>query len=423
MKRIILLLILVGLIAGGVFGYPKIQEELKKRKKVTFETVKVTRGDVIYEVLTTGTVEPVLKIDIGSFVSGPIVELFVDFNEVVEKDQLLAKVDPQLFQAALVRDEASLETAKARVLQTRTELQRAKNDENRARNLREIDEDYLSDTEMDQLKFARQSLEAQLLVSEQSVRQAAAQMNNSKINLDYTEIKAPASGTIIDRKIDEGQTLAAQFNTPSLFTLAPDMEKTMWVLASVQEADIGMVIEAQKDERPVFFTVTSYEEDLFEGRIHQIRKNPTTESSVVTYVVVVETPNPGGKLLPGMTADLSFEVSKREDVLRIPDAAIRYVPEKSEHVREEDKKIIERLNEGKGDEDEEEEQEILSAAMSRVAAIKKRRKRHVWVVENEKLKAVEIEFGIDSGGYYELVKGDLEEGTELVTGISSKQGK
>ena len=144
---------------------------------------------------------------------------------------------------------------------------------------------------------------------------------------------------------------------------------------------------------------------------------------MVTYVVVVETSNPGGKLLPGMTADLSFEVSKRVDVIRIPDEAIRYVPDKTEHVREEDKKIIERLNGGKGDEDDEEEEEILSAARSRVAAIQKRRKRHVWVVENEKLKAVEIEFGIDSGGYYELVKGDIEEGAELVTGISKKKGK
>lgn len=420
MKRIILLLVLVALIAGGVFGWPKVQEELKKRKKVTFETAKVTRGDIIYEVLTTGTVEPVLKIDVGSFVSGPIVELLVDFNEVVEKDQLLAKIDPRIFNAALVRDQASLETAKARVLQTRTELQRAKNDERRARKLREINEDYLSDTEMDQLKFARQSLEAQLLVAEQSVKQAEAQLSDSKINLDYTDIKAPAAGTIIDRKIDEGQTLAAQFNAPSLFTLAPDMENTMWVLASVQEADIGLVIAAQQNERPVFFTVAAYEEDLFEGRIHQIRKNPTSESSVVTYVVVVETPNPGGKLLPGMTADLSFEVSKREDVLRIPDEAIRFVPEKTEYVREEDKKIIERLNKGTGDEDEE-DTETLSAAKTRVEAIKKRRVRHVWVVEGEKLKAIEIEFGIDSGGYYELVKGEIEEGQELATGIGSKK--
>ena len=414
MKRIILLIVLVGLIAGGFVGWPKLQAELKQRKKVTFETVKVSRGDIIYEVLTTGTVEPVLKIDIGSFVSGPIVELLVDFNEVVEKDQLLAKVDPQRFKAALVRDEANLETAKARVLQTRTELQRAKNDERRARKLREINEDYLSDTEMDQLKFARQSLEAQLLVAEQSVKQAAAQLSDSMINLDYTDIKAPASGTIIDRKIDEGQTLAAQFNTPSLFTLAPDMEKTMWVLASVQEADIGLVIAAQQEERPVFFTVAAYEEELFEGRIHQIRKNPTSESSVVTYVVVVETPNPGGKLLPGMTADLSFEVSKKENVLRIPDKAIRFVPEKSDYVRKEDKKIIERLNEGTSDD---EEAESSSAAMTRVEAIKKRRIRHVWAVENDELKAVEIEFGIDSGGYYELVKGELVEGQELATGI------
>ena len=414
MKRILLLIFVVLLVVAGVFAGPKAKQHFEKRNKPKYTTVKVSRGDIIDEVLATGTIDPVLKVDIGSFVSGPIVEIKVDFNEKVTEGQLLARVDPRRFRIAKLRDEATLNTARARVLQTRTELQRAINDERRAMRLRDINEDYLADTEMDQFKFARQSLEAQLVVAEENVKQAEAQLSDSKLNLIYTDILAPMAGTIIDRKIDEGQTLAAQFQTPSLFTLAPDMEKRMWVLANVVEADIGRVIKAKTEDRPVYFTVDAYEDELFVGKIFQIRRNPLAEQSVVTYPVVVETPNPGEKLLPGMTADLSFEIERREDVLRIPAEAIRFLPEKTEHVREEDKHLIE----GDDDEDDEiDEDEPNSSAVDRVEAIRERRKRHVWVQEGEKLKAIEIEFGDSSGGYYELVEGELSEGQELVVDI------
>ncbi len=223
-------------------------------------------------------------------------------------------------------------------------------------------------------------------------------------------------GVIIDRKIDQGQTLAAQFQTPELFVLAPDMDQRMWVHASVVEAEVGHILRAQQEGRPVTFYVDAYKDQLFEGKIHQVRQNSTSEQNVVTYPVIVETPNPGSKLMPGMTANLSFEIETRMDVLLIPGQAIRFLPDAA-HVRKEDKKILE----GSEEEADDELIQDLSAA-SRVDANRKRRLRHVWVKDGEKLKAVQIEFGLDDGRWYELVEGELKEGMELVTGTESKRG-
>jgi HlyD family secretion protein len=410
MKRLILLIVVLLLVAGCVFGGIKLRAYWQKRTEPKFKTAKVTRGDIVFEVLATGTVDPILKVEIGSFVSGPIVDLLVDFNQQVEEGELLAKIDPRRYKAAAMRDKAALQTARCRVLQINTELQRAKNDEQRAQRLREINEDYVSDTEMDQFMFARQGLEAQLLVAEQSVKQSEAQLSDSELNLGYTDILAPTSGTIIDRLIDPGQTLAAQFQTPQLFVLAPDMKERMWVLASVVEADIGYVIRAQEEERPVYFTVDAYEDELFEGVIVQVRKNPAAEQNVVTYPVVVETPNPDLKLLPGMTANLSFEVERRENVLRIPAAAIRFLPD-VKYVNEADKKLIE------GEEEADEEDNVSTSARDRVEVSRRRRRRHVWVKDGEILRSIPIEFGIFAGGHYELVSGELEEGQELITDV------
>ena len=170
---------------------------------------------------------------------------------------------------------------------------------------------YISETEMDKYRFSRQMLEAQLLVAQASVQQAEGNMGTSKMYLEYTKIISPVDGVVIDRKIDAGQTLAAQFQTPEMFVVAPGMEKRMYVYASVDEADIGLIRDAQKNEHEVTFTVDAYPDDLFTGKIFQVRVNPTTTQNVVTYTVVVVAPNPERKLLPGMTANLSFQIEKR----------------------------------------------------------------------------------------------------------------
>ncbi len=200
--------------------------------------------------------------------------------------------------------------------------------------------------------------------------------------------------------------------------LAPDMDQRMWIHAEVIEADIGHVLRAKEDGGPVKFSVDAYEDDLFTGKILQVRQNPTTEQNVVTYPVVVETSNPDLKLLPGMTANLTFEIEQRELVLKIPGPAIRFVPD-AKFVCEEDKEILEGT---KTNEDDEVATE--PTAESRVEANRKRRQRHVWMNNgDDKLKAIPIEFGISDGRFYELVDGELEDGAELVTGIEERKGR
>jgi HlyD family secretion protein len=177
-------------------------------------------------------------------------------------------------------------------------------------------------------------------VAEASVAQASASLDNSLLNLEYTEIVSPVDGVVIDRKIDPGQTLAAQFQTPELFIIAPDLRKKMHVHASVDEADIGLIKRAQATKLPVSFTVDAYPDELFTGEIEEIRLSSTTTQNVVTYPVIVAAPNPELKLLPGMTASLSFEVDRRPKVTKVPNAALRYFPE-TRHVREEDRPLLE----------------------------------------------------------------------------------
>ena len=181
------------------------------------------------------------SVKIGSFVSGPIESIFVDFNAEVKQGDLMAKIDPRIYDAAVARDRAALANQKATVEQTQAQLQQAINDENRSKLLRAENKDYISDTEMDQFKYKRQALEASLMVAQTAVDQANALLSTSSANLNYTEIIAPVDGMVIDRKVDPGQTVAATFQTPELFTLGPDMRKEMRVFASVDEADIGLI--------------------------------------------------------------------------------------------------------------------------------------------------------------------------------------
>src|SRR5262249_37056318 len=203
--------------------------------------------------------------------------------------------------------------------------------------------------------------------------------------LEYTEIRSPVDGIIINRKIDQGQTLAAQFQTPELFIVAPDMRTKMHILASVDEADIGAIREGQRRGLPVRFTVDAYADDLFEGTIFQIRMSSTTTQNVVTYPVVVATPNPELKLLPGMTASLSFQIADTQDTLRIPNAALRFYPQR-EQVRPEDRKLLEGVE--RDSKEDADSASIRRSAEEKAEARRHRNHRHVWVVDGDFLKAV-----------------------------------
>jgi HlyD family secretion protein len=409
---------LLALGAGCAAIYRPVRAYWEKRQHPHFRLAEVSRGPIISVVDSTGTVQPVLQITVGSFASGPIEKLCVDFNDVVKKGQLLARIDPRLYDANVARDRAQLATRKAEVERAKAQLQQAKNDEARAIALRAENKNFISDTEMDQFKFNQMSLAAALVVAEASVEQAVANLKNSEANLEYTEIRSPVDGIVINRKIDQGQTLAAQFQTPEMFIVAPDMKTKMHIVASVDESDIGQIREAQRRKLPVRFTVDAYPDDLFTGEIFQIRMSSTTNQNVVTYPVVVAAPNPELKLLPGMTASLSFQIDEAKDVLRIPNASLRFYPQR-EQVHPDDRKILEGA--------ERDTTEVNDSASSRRSALDKaearrnRNHRHVWVVEDNFLRAIPVVTGISDNKFTALVSGEIKQGRELVTGLQSPE--
>jgi HlyD family secretion protein len=410
LRRLLIAAAILGIIGWAASG--PAASFLKDRNKVAYREAKVVRRTISSVVNSSGEVKPVLSVVIGSFVSGPINKLYVDFNEQVTKGQLLAEIDPQIYIAAVNGAEAAQVTRVADVVRVQALLQQALNDERRSIALRKENRDFISQAEIDRFHFNRLQLEAQLKVANAAVQQADAALNNSQANLGYTKITSPVDGIIIKRNIDPGQTVAAQFQTPELFTVAPEMDKKMHVFASVDEADIGLIRRAQEEGRPVEFTVDAYPEDLFTGEIEQIRFSSTVTQNVVTYPVVVAAPNPDLKLLPGMTADLSFQIEKKEDVLCVPNAALRYYPEVI-HVRDADRKILE----GAEEEAREEEETAELSAKQLTEAGAKRNRRHVWALDGDKLRAIPVVMGVSDNRFTEIKSGELTEGQLLVTGV------
>ena len=416
------LIVLTVLGTVSYFGWQKTATWLKERNKPEFRTVAVERGEIRISRNATGEVKPVLSVQVGSFVSGPIQELFVDFNDEVTKGQILATIDPRIYEAAVDRDTATLATREADVKRVQAQLQQAINNEKRANALRAENEDFISQTEMDQYHFSRTGLEAQLTIAEATVKQAEANLENSAANLAYTKITSPVDGVVIDRKIDPGQTLAAQFQAPELFVIAPDMRKKMHIFASIDEADIGLIRNAKDSGEPVIFQVDAYPGELFkEGEIEQIRLSSSMTQNVVTYPVVVTTPNADMKLLPGMTADLTFQVATHKDVLKIPNSAIRYFPESKDYVHESDhgKLDFSYALEQKNDDGSKSSLNDKPIDESGDAA-RKAATRHVWIQDGEKLKAVDIQIGVSDYEFTEVVAGSLNEGDQVVTGLKPK---
>ncbi|WP_160149553.1 efflux RND transporter periplasmic adaptor subunit [Roseiconus lacunae] len=412
LKWLIPIAVLGGVIAAA---YGPAMRYWKARNRIVWETSKVTRGDVTRYVNSTGEIRPVRSVLVGSFVSGPIVELNVDFNDEVKEGDVLARVDPRLFKAEVARSEAALATRQAELERIEAELQQAINNFDRGVKLRQKREGFLSESEMDSLTFEVKSLRAQRKVAEATILQARASLDNALANLNYCEIVAPVDGIVIDRKIDPGQTLAAQFQTPELFIVAPDLRRKVHVFASVDEADIGLVQQAKEQDRPVTFTVDAHPEIVFHGTIEQIRVSSVTNQNVVTYPVVIATENPDLKLLPGMTASISFEVDSTVDVPKIPNTALRFYPEKAEWVREKDRHLIDGST-WKNDPTADDNESADLSAGEKADRRKQRHRRHVWAVDGELLRAIEIQTGLGESGYTELRSGELSKGDLLVTG-------
>ncbi len=423
MKSLVKLTLLIAVVAvAGAAAYQPATEYWRNHNKVEWEMVKVGQGDITRTVNSTGTVKPVLKVTIGSFVSGPLVELNADFNDEVKKGELLAKVDPRLFLAVVEQSEGALATREAELERTEAQLQLALNNYDRGKRLRSTNEDFLSDREMDRLVFEVRSLVAQRGIAKAGIAQATASLENAQANLEYTNITSPVDGIVLERKIDPGQTLASQFQAPELFVIAPDLREKVHVFASVNEAYIGLIQKAQTDDRAVEFTVEAHPDELFHGKIEQIRISSTTEQTVVTYPVLVSASNAEMKLLPGMTATITFEVESKADVIKIPNEALRFYPSDSSRVRPEDRKLLDSsrwqgyagIFDDLADQDEQAEQELT--AKDKTEAYKQNSTRHVWIVEGEYLKAIEIVTGLSNLTHHEMVSGDLKVGDRLVTG-------
>lgn len=270
-----------------------------------FETATARRGDIAQYVTASGTLSATVSVDVGSQVSGKISRLTVDFNSPVKQGQLVAEIDPTVYEAALKQAQGELANATANVTLKRQNLERKKI--------------------LAPLKAASQldldQATAELTQAEASVAIRQAALDSARANLGYCKITAPVNGVVIARKVDVGQTLIAAMNTPVLFTVAQDIAK-MHIAAAISEADIGQVKEGQ----PVSFAVDAFPEETFHGIVTQVRKSPTTTQNVVTYETIITVDNPERKLFPGMTADVSILVAERKNVLKIPNTALRYSP-------------------------------------------------------------------------------------------------
>ncbi len=415
-RTLIVVLVLGGL---GTAAYFPAAAYIKERNRPNYRFEEVVSGDLTLNVNATGTLEPTQRVRIGAFASGPVSELLVDFNDKISKGQLLARIDPRIYDSIVLRDQALLDSRIADVARAQARLQQAENDEKRAEKLLKINSNFISDTEVDQLKYARLAAQADLRVAETSVEQAEANLENSKGNLDFTEIRSPVDGTVIDRKVDVGQTLAAQFQTPELFVVAPNMEDEMHIYASVDEADIGLIRESQKSKNPVRFTVDAYPDEVFSsGIIHEVRLSSTEEQNVVTYPVIVSTPNKELKLLPGMTANLSFQIEHRSNIHKVPNSALRFYPPDRQRVHPDDRAVLDGVEQDTAQLSQ--QTQVNQSASERAELNRNRMRRHVWVQSGEWLRAKAIIVGISDSRYTELKSGDLKVGDMLVIGEQPK---
>ncbi len=315
MKRaIIVLLIVVGIGAGAGAYYVR-----HNRTELTVNTASISRGELVDTVGATGTLQAVTTVQVGSQVSGNISWLGADFNSIVHKGQVIARLDPSLFQAQVEQARANLVKSKADVERNRVGLVDAQQKYTRAKEL--AARNLIPQSDLDAAKIAVDSAQAMLQSSQASVQQAQAALSQNQVNLEHCVITAPIDGIVTSRSVDIGQTVAASFQSPTLFIIAADLTK-MQVNASIDEADVGRIRPGQE----VTFKVDAYPTEDFRGTVSQIRLQPVVVQNVTTYGTVIDVPNTDLKLKPGMTANVKVQVARRADVLRVPNAALRFRP-------------------------------------------------------------------------------------------------
>jgi len=372
-SRWLLLLAAILVLAAGAVAWWRLDRPAPSK----FVTQRVAKGDVVRTVVTTGSVNPVVTVQVGSYVSGPIQSLYCDYNTKVKAGQLCAKIDPRSYQVALDQAKANLATAKAQLVKDQASLAYAKVNYERDRGL--VARGIVSQDTVDSDKSAYDQAIAQVKLDEATIEQRKAALAGAQVNLDYTDIVSPVDGVVVSRNVDVGQTVAASFQTPTLFLIAKDLTK-MQVDTNVSESDIGRVKLGDR----ATFSVEAYPQKAFEGRVTQVRKAPITVQNVVTYDAVISVDNSDLLLLPGMTANAKIVTDERKDVLRVPEQALRFEPGGVAAAK------------GKG-------------------AHGARRGSQVWVLKDGSPVAVPVTVGLEDGTWAQITGGKLEEGDAMIT--------
>lgn len=375
----ILLTILVGLGASWM-GYSKYYNGATED---AFVTKALDKGDIVQTVSATGTIEPVTKVIISSQISGNILKWYADFNAKVTEGFVLAEIDPDRYLRIKNQAQAELSLARARERETLVRYKDAQRESHRIEGLRETSN--ASDNEMLVAKASEDAAEAVWQASQASVQSAEAALGAAEVDLGRTKIRSPINGVVISRTIDIGQTVAASLQAPELFVIANDLAQ-MQVNANVAESDVGLI----KEGGAASFRVDAYPGRVFNGVIAQIRYNATIVDNVVTYVTVVSVKNDELLLRPGMTANITFEVGKAENVVRVPNAALRFTPFPPDP---------------------------MQAMQGRRGGPKT---PQIWIVEKGEPKPVDVKVGMSDGAYTQLVGGEIKDGAQVIVERSWK---
>ena len=423
-KSVIIIAVIFIVIAGVILSFTLFKRSRSQFTK--FKTESISRGDIEAVVITTGSLNPVTTVEVGSQVSGRIAKLYVDFNSRVEKGQVVAELDQSLFLTRVQQNQANYESAKASLEKANVTLDNNKKKYNRALEL--FEKELISYEEKEAVETQYYNAVADLKSAEAHLEQAESQLESSKVDLAYTVIHSPIDGIVISRNINVGQTVAASFQAPVLFQIANDLSK-MQVECSVDEADIGKI----KEEQHARFTVDAFPDEKFTGMVTQVRYSPEIIQNVVTYTTIVEVDNPEMKLRPGMTATVSIIIGEARNVLKVPNAALRFTPPLSP---EEMGKIMENMREEMiarrraaspaASEQRREAQGVLSRPQGLPPggfgpqSDRSKQIPLVWIEEEGgKLRPVLIRTGVTDNSYTEVTRGDLKEGQLVLTGISS----
>ncbi len=372
-KKRYLAAIIAGIIVIGTVSTVVIT----KNHSAKYETKPLERCTITQYVEASGTINPVNTYSVGSTVSGLIKAIYVDYNSEVKKGDLLAEIDPRTFEANVQQNQAQIRNAEANLARMNAVTEMSQKTLNRYKNL--YNKNFIAKSELDQAQSDYLANLAQVGAARAQIAQFRASYKTALTNLEYTKITAPVSGTIISRKIDVGQPVAASFQAPELFTIAQDLTK-MQIEVSVSEADIGKVKEGQA----VTYTLDGYPDQTFHGEVTQVRLSPTTVSNVVTYSVIVSVDNEDFKLKPGMTANVSIITEKKEDIFCAPNIALKFSPETNGQ---------------------------------------KYKNQGIWILEKNKPVRIEIKEGISDDSSTEIISNRIKEGDKIIISAIQKGGK